>query len=396
MSDEVKEPAVPAAEEAAADEAVVVKAEPEIAEPKKSVKFETNELTFDEAQAEIDAIKARAGQARESLKSVPASTGSSYSSSHSSSTASGYSYEDDAPKSKNMLSHLNSHSAMINYKVQAARSLVRKQEDLLRNLARMRENMERSENELGKASDYYSGSRHQSRGGYFERRAESAPLISRRQQVRDREVSPVISVCSIERTSDIGSEITPTFAVVPNVSSVSTHISATPRPAVSYSDYQPDEQFEREMAAIRKRVSNLSKAANEVTTPKYNSYDYDSSLTSNYLKGGYSDIYSTPESCLKVKNRLTKHAPVPRTYHSPLPPVRTSAYATKYVADDNDNDLYPRNSYSEYLMDSVNSLPDYSVGPTNGIVNHSVYDPELIDLYADPLSSGVGDCSLAY
>lgn len=353
---------------------------------KKAVKFEQDELTFDEAQAEIDAIKARAGQARENLKTPSAYTPPSSTSygSYSSSSASAYAQDEDAPKSKNMLSHLNSHSAMLNYKVQAARSLVRKQEDLLRNLARMRENMERSENEIGKASDYYSSTRHQPSRGYFERRAESAPFISRRPQVR--EVSPSLSsIGNIEvpehRISD--------KAYSPTPISISTNISTTPATLVSSSDYAPDEEFEREMAAIRKRVANLSKQATEVKTPKYNSYDYGSGLPSSYPEG-YNGIYTTaavPE--VKASKSYRMHAPS-RTHYTARLPATTPTHSTKHVPvpvlTDGTSSSYPRNSYTDYLMESLNSLEQ----PTNTSTS------ELHDLYADPLAAPLTDCSLAY
>lgn len=281
MSDEAQEPVAAAPVEETPAAAADPEPAPAAEESKKAVTFEKNELTFDEAQAEIDSIKARAGQARESLKTSSTPSSSNYGSYSSSSYSSGGSSGGGGEsKSNNMLSHLNSHSAMLGYRVQTARSLVRKQEDLLRNLARMRENMERSESELYKASDYYGSSRHRPHG-YFERRAESAPFISRRYQVR--EASPAEYTDHYASTSD--------KAVSPGPAS---HVSI---PAVSTtSDYTPDEDFEKEMAALRKRVSDLSKKASDVPSPRYNSYDYESALgTSSYSRGGYGDIYGATE-----------------------------------------------------------------------------------------------------
>lgn len=369
MSDEIQEQvAATGDEEAAADEVS------EDAAPKKSVKFDhQNELSFDQAQAEIDAIKARAGQARENLKAVPASSTASYSTYNASSS----SLEDDVPKSKNMLSHLNSNSAMINYKVTTARNLVQKQEALLRNLKMMRENMERSSVEISRASDYFSPIRVQPRG-YFEKRAESAPLISRRHQVR--EVSPVFSASDLDATEQ-RSTLERAYSPVPL--SISTPVSAIP--PLSSADYEPDEEFEREMKAIRNRVANLSKQANEVAKPKYSTYDYESGLSSTY-PSGYNDIYTAPQPSIGVKNsRSPKFAP--KSYQSSLPPK--TVYTSKHASVDNDVS-FPHSSYTDYLMETVNNLDSaYPVTETTSL--------DLQTLHADPLAaSSVPDYPIAY
>ena len=348
--------------------------EPPAEDNKKAVTFEKNELTFDEAQAEIDSIRARAGQARESLRTTSTPSSSSYGSYSSSSYSSG---AVDDPKSKNMLSHLNSHSAMLGYRVQTARSLVRKQEDLLRNLARMRENMERSECELYKASDYYGSSRHRPYG-YFERRAESAPFISRR-SYQVRESSPL--------------EITEQFAS----SSSDKAASPSPIPHVSVpatsttTDYTPDEDFEKEMAALRRRVADLSKKANDIPTPRYSSYDYD---TSSYSRG-YGDIYGATEPKFEVK---TTNIPSPRYRHVPktstitlhtsvTKPIAIPAATTACVYVEEPS--YPRSSFTEYVMDSLNES-EYPYPYSSSVVTNAYGD-----VY-DPLLSGVGDIPLAY
>lgn len=340
--------------------------------PKKAVKFDANELTFDEAQAEIDAIKARAGQARESLKSVPVAS-SSYSTNTSTTVCS---YDDDVPKSKNMLSHLNSNSAMINYKVTTARNLVQKQEALLRNLKMMRENMERSSVEISRASDYFSPIKVQPRG-YFEKRAESAPLISRRHQVR--ELSPLAtpSVNPVITESRDPSE----RAYSPTPLSISTHVSSVPAP-VSPADYQPDAEFEQEMAAIRRRVANLSKQANEIPKPRYSSYDYDSELSSGY-PGGYNSLYTPLEPKIEVKSNRSHRAPVSRMRHVSLP--SKTIHSSKHVPDDY-GITYPRNTYSEYLLDTVNSLDPYPTSSSDSL--------DLHGLHANPLAAT--DLPMAY
>lgn len=380
MSDEAQEQ-VPAAAPAEAAPEPEAASEPAPAEePKKSVSFQKNdELTFDEAQAEIDAIKARAGQARESLKTSSPST-TSYGASYSSSSKSFGSFDDDSSKSKNMLSHLNSHSAMLNYKVQAARSLVRKQEDLLRNLARMRENMERSETELFSASDYYSSARHRPYG-YFERRAESAPFISRRPAVR--EVSPVCQ-SSLEFTEQLSSM---DKGASPALPSIASHVS---NPIASTNDYQPDEEFEKEMAAIRKRVSDLSKKANEIPAPRYRSYEYESVLGTPGYAGGCGDLYGgVPESKFEVKT--TNHIPTKRYGYVPRTTNNHSSVYSRHVpaviTTVSEPAAYPCSSFTQYVMDSLNEV-DYPYA-CGGAASATSYG----DLY-DPLMSA--DIPLAY
>ncbi|KAF6029504.1 hypothetical protein EB796_012191 [Bugula neritina] len=345
-------------------------------EPQQSVREDAEELSFDEAQAEIDAIKAKAGKARENLRSTPERSSCSL-------ISPGYVPEDEIPKSKNMLSHLNSNSAMLNYKVQGARSLVRKQEDLLRNLARMRENMERSENEIGKASDYYTPHRYQSRG-YFEKRSETAPLISRRHQVR--EVSPAESLNSLDASDYkyVPSSYSPPHTTTKFSSQLSSSVPATS--IVSTSGYEGDNEFEREMAAIRKRVANISKQANEAATPKFSSYDYDPILPSTYLPGSYSGIHSVPQTSKLEVKRSTSYKPLPRTHHTPVSPKPVHTTKFNMAVDSNATTELPRNSFSDYIMDAMNEIDNYPCS-----------SKELPDLYKDPIAvSSAGNCPLAY
>lgn len=337
--------------------------EPEKQPEKKSVKFQhDDDLTFDEAQAEIDAIRARARGARENLK--PEST--SKSSSYVSSASSYKSYEDDTPKSKNMLSHLNSASAMLNYKIQSARSLVRKQEDLLRNLARMRENMERSECEMIKTSDYFTPSRYSTRR--YNTRADSAPVT--RPQVRDKSPNP-ISLTSYEEDVKYSDKPCPK----PYTSSVTSSYSVSARPPpVSTNDYQPDEDFEREMAAIRKRVADLTKKANEVYTPRMSSYDYLDdytmpSLTSRYLRD-YDDLYKTQPSYEVTKQPAEYEVPATYYYYVPEP----STYHVHVPSYQAAEETPASSSYSRYLMESLDETPSYYQST-----------PDLSELYYDPL-----------
>ena len=343
----------------------------------KSPKVEdSNELTFDEAQAEIDAIKERAGRAKENLKFAPAASNSTISSSYSSYTPSSMAYEDESPKSRNMLSHLNSNSAMMNYKVTTARNLVQQQEALLRNLKTMRENMERSSVEIGRASTYFSPVRVPQRS-YYEKRAEPSPTITRRQV---REVSPVYSPYSnLELTEKISER-----AYSPARISISNHVSTLP-PPVSSIDYQPDEDFEKEMASLRKRVADLSKQATEPPMPKFSSYDYGSTLLDNSL-GEYTEksVAPPPEPKIEVKKPRT-HKVAPQTHYTKLPPK--TVYTSMHVPVDNDLSCsFPVNSYTDYLLETVNNLEPCT--------NSSSLD--LKDLYADPLANSLSDYPSAY
>jgi len=281
----------------------------------KSVTFDSKDLTFDEAQKEIDEIKARAGEARQSLRA--SSECGTTSSAGNYSFAS--SYTPSAPS--NMLSHLNSHSAMLQYKVQTARSLVRKQEDLLRNLARMRENMERSEIEIIKASDFYTSRRHFPRRTY-----EPTP----RKEVAPAPVTESVDL-EVERMSDIGS---------PCSARKSAGFTYTaPAPVVESASYELDEDFEREMAAIRKRVAALGRQANEVSKPRLSSDDYlyDTSLTSSYLRGYGGDIYSRADtSRYEVKPQMSRTPSSSYTNYliSQLDEYPSAVHAEPYTAFD--------------------------------------------------------------
>ena len=336
-------------------------------EQKKSVTFGSN-LTFDEAQAEIDSIKARAGKARESLQSSQSSATPSYT--PSSSTTASY-MSDEMPKSKNMLSHLNSHSAMLNYKVNAARSLVRKQEDLLRNLARMRENMERSENELGKASDYYTPNRHLPRK--YDYRSDA---ISRRQVSGLMSASPQTTATTDFESSIHHKAASP--APVSLTSSFSVSADPKPLPSSSSSDYQLDENFEKEMAAIRRRVAAISKQANDVTSSsRYRGYDdiYDMpDLSTSYLRNTTSDdLYNVPDSLYEVKYSTTPYYPRAPSVYSQTTPVYLHE-----PSHDVEVSSFPQNSYADYLMDSLNEYPAYSSSPSNQY--DAYYDPYPYDV----------------
>ncbi|XP_067929673.1 uncharacterized protein [Watersipora subatra] len=371
MEDHEQEPATEIATEESTD---VIEQAASSDEPKKSVKFETNELSFDEAQAEIDAIKARAGQARENLK--PSTTASSYKSSYSPYSLS--SLEDDVPKSKNMLSHLNSNSAMISYKVTTARNLVQKQEALLRNLKTMRENMERSSVEISRASDYLSPVRVPARG-YFEKRAESAPFISRRQV---REVSPAFSAqYSIEAPERVSSK-----ASSPTPVSFSTRISSLPTP-ISSSDYQPDADFEKEIAALRKRVSDLSSKANEPIRPRYSSFDYEMALGASVPEIHTVDINALSEPKLEVKNARTPKY-VPKTHHISKPDLSSRAVLSNTHASNENgmNDNYLHSTYTNYLMESLKDLDTYPA--STSLESH--------ELYTDPLAATATSYPLAF
>ncbi|XP_067934381.1 uncharacterized protein [Watersipora subatra] len=102
------------------------------------------------------------------------------------------------PKSQNMFSHLTNDKALKDYKRETARKLVQKQEELLRNLSKVRSDMEQEESQIGKAKDYYSGSRKDK----FEHTLQQADKL-RHQRLVDKEIDEVMKAASAEPKSPI-------------------------------------------------------------------------------------------------------------------------------------------------------------------------------------------------
>lgn len=140
----------------------------------------------------------------------------------------------------------------------------------------------------------------------------------------------------------------------------------------TYDDYQPDEEFEREMAVLRRRVSDLTKKANDVTTTKYSPYyDYEylsdsPSLTANLHDY---DIYKVtePSSSYEVNpTSFTTYTSLPTSYYRSTSYTPVSATPTCDEADT----YVPHSSYNEYVLNCLNGIPDYS----QNVCSSSYYD----------------------
>lgn len=112
----------------------------------------------------------------------------------------------ELPSSNHMLSHLTHDKALKDYKYENARKLVKKQEDLLRNLAKTRENLELEEHIIGRTRDFYAGSRYD-KYGYSIGRAEKLKRMrtnAKQRELEDLEdkVGHVTSNYSAEQSYD--------------------------------------------------------------------------------------------------------------------------------------------------------------------------------------------------